>query len=92
MLGLELLDHVANGFVVDLWSFELVSHDVLDLRGVEGDNVLLKGGHIHIGRKLGVGDGRVGGRDHRCPGANVDLVNVLDDVLKAELRKKYHAI
>ena len=59
MLSLKLLDHVGEGVVVDLRSLELVSHDVLDLGGVEGDDVFLEGGHVHVGRELSVGDGGV---------------------------------
>ena len=56
---LELLDHVAEGVVVELGPLEFVADDFLDLVGVEGDDVLLEGGEVHVRRELGVGDGRV---------------------------------
>lgn len=85
MLGLELLDHVADRVVVKMWALQFVTYDVLDLVRVESDDMPLEVVHVHIRRELRVGDRRVRRRDHRCPGADVDFVDVLDDVLEAEL-------
>ena len=85
MLGLELLDHVADRLVVEVGPLELVADNVLQFVRVERHDVLLEVVHVHVRRELGVRDRRVRRRDHRCPGGHMDFVDLLDDILEAEL-------
>ena len=80
VLSSELLDHVADGRVVERGAHERVADDALELVRGEGDDVLLEVVDVHVGRELGVGHRGCGGGDHRRPCAHVHLVDVLDHV------------
>ena len=71
--------------MVELRPLELVADNGLDLVGAEGDDVLLEVVQVHIRGELRVRDRWVRCCDHCCPRADVHLVDILDDILQAEL-------
>ena len=47
-LGPEFIHDFLEGLFVDMWATELVADDLLDLGGVERNDVLLKHVHVHV--------------------------------------------
>ena len=66
-------------------SLQLIPHHVLQLVGIERDNMFLELIHVHICGKVSVGDGRFRGSDHRCPLSDVGFINIFNNVREIEL-------
>lgn len=82
---LEFIDNLGKDLVVHERATELVTNNLLQLVGVERNDVLLQHVYVHICGVMRVGDGRVRRRDHFCPVADVRLVDLLDHFFEFKL-------
>jgi hypothetical protein len=86
--GLPLVNDLVQDIGRHVGSFQVVANDTLYLLIGEGDGMLREQKGVHVCGQRCSRHGRLGLCEHFRPCAHVCLVDVLDDVFKAELDKR----